>query len=242
MLTTEVNHKPLVPPLKWAGGKRWQVPHVAAFWMPHFERRLVEPFCGGLAIALGLRPQQALLNDANPHLVNFYRWIKKGLRPSIEMKKDERLFYRHRDRFNELVRAGRQATREAAELFYYMNRTAYNGLCRFNSRGEFNVPFGQYKTVYYAESFDDYRSTFSGWDFTTGDFANLSLRPDDFEALAHAFAAAGERLKAIDYSRRAGDRAAALAVLCEVAKVAAATRSHALLEQVRRLRRRLGVC
>jgi DNA adenine methylase len=180
VLTTAINQEPLSPPLKWAGGKRWQVPHVANYWMPHFERRLVEPFCGGLAIALGLRPQRALLNDANPHLVNFYRWLRKGLRPSIEMKKDETLFYRYRERFNELVRTGRQTTREAAELFYYMNRTAYNGLCRFNSRGEFNVPFGQYKTVYYAESFEGYKSTFAGWEFMTGDFADLPLQPDDF--------------------------------------------------------------
>ena len=115
-------------------------PYLRPLWQSHAHRRLVEPFCGGLAIALGLRPERALLNDANPHLMNFYAWIKKGLVASIAMENDEKLFYRHRDRFNELIRAGKAHSKESAELFYYMNRTAYNGLCRFNSRGEFNTP------------------------------------------------------------------------------------------------------
>src|SRR5436190_3625236 len=68
--------EPLRPPLKWAGGKRWQVPYLLGFWERHSSCRLVEPFCGGLAVALGLRPERALLNDANRHLIGFYRWVK----------------------------------------------------------------------------------------------------------------------------------------------------------------------
>ena len=140
----------------------------------------MEPFCGGLAIALGLRPERALLNDANPHLMNFYAWIKKGLVASIAMENDEKLFYRHRDRFNELIRAGKAHSKESAELFYYMNRTAYNGLCRFNSRGEFNTPFGKYKRISYARSFGPYREAFVDWAFVTGDFAALELQHGRF--------------------------------------------------------------
>jgi len=180
VLAAEINEKPLLPPLKWAGGKRWQVPYVAEMWRSHRHRRLVEPFCGGLAMALGLQADRALLNDANPHLINFYRWMREGLRPSITMKNDETLFYRYRDRFNALVRNGQETAREAAELFYYMNRTAYNGLCRFNNGGEFNTPFGQYKRINYARSFDSYQAVFAGWDFTSGDFGDVSLQPDDF--------------------------------------------------------------
>ena len=67
------------PPLKWAGGKRWQVKHVLPYWeRPH--RRLVEPFAGGLAVAFRLGPRRALLNDVNPHLINFYQWLKRGRR------------------------------------------------------------------------------------------------------------------------------------------------------------------
>jgi DNA adenine methylase len=170
----------LKPPLKWAGGKRWQVPHLIPLWKPHAERRLVEPFCGGLAVALGLRPGRALLNDANPHLIRFYQWLKKGLRITIPCENHERLFYQHRDRFNALLRSGKANSQEAAALFYYLNRTGYNGLCRLNSRGEFNVPFGRYKTITYARSFPGLRDALSKWEFTCGDFASLTLRRDDF--------------------------------------------------------------
>ena len=93
----------LRPPLKWAGGKRWQVPHLRHLWEPHSHRRLVEPFCGGLAVTLGLMPDRALLNDANPHLINFYRWLQRGLTIDLPMENQERLFYTHRERFNALL-------------------------------------------------------------------------------------------------------------------------------------------
>src|SRR5215510_14186364 len=114
------------PPLKWAGGKRWQIPYLAAIWRAHNHRQLVEPFCGGLAVALGLSPQRALLNDANTHLIHFYRWLQRGLVIDLAMENDEAVFYRHRDRFNALVSGGRAGTREAAALFYYLNRTGFN--------------------------------------------------------------------------------------------------------------------
>lgn len=170
----------LSPPLKWAGGKRWQVPHVRPLWQAHRSRRLVEPFCGGLAMALGLRPAQALLNDANPHLVNFYRWVQRGLRITIETGNDSALYYRHRERFNELLRTGRAGTREAASLFYYLNRTGYNGLCRFNRQGAFNVPFGRYRSIRYAREFMALRDAVAGWEFTVGDIESVAIRPDDF--------------------------------------------------------------
>ena len=168
------------PLLKWAGGKRWQVPHLRPLWHPFRHDRLVEPFCGGLAVTLGLRPTNALLNDVNPHLINFYTWVKKGLRCAIAMENDKQMFFAHRDRFNALLEAGKSHTREAASLFYYLNRTGYNGLCRFNRRGAFNVPFGRYKTISYAGDFLDHRSVFEDWKFTARDFSTLELRETDF--------------------------------------------------------------
>ena len=168
------------PPLKWAGGKRWQVPHLRPLWAPHASRRLVEPFCGGLAVALGLRPERALLNDLNPHLVNFYRWLQKGLRVDVEMANDKALFYRQRERFNALLANGSAKSREAAGLFYYLNRTGYNGLCRFNRAGAFNVPFGRYARIAYTTDFTPYRAVLADWMFTSVDIDALPLDPDDF--------------------------------------------------------------
>ena len=141
------------PPLKWAGGKRWQLPHLHPLWEPHRHRRLVEPFCGGLAVALGLRPERGWLNDANPHVINFYRWIQRGLVIASAQTHSEAAYYRNRTRFNRVITGGDAHSAEAAALFYYLNRTGYNGLCRFNRSGEFNVPFGRYKKVAYVRDF-----------------------------------------------------------------------------------------
>ena len=170
----------LRPPLKWAGGKRWQVPHLGPLWTSHRDRRLVEPFCGGLAVTLGLRPGRALLNDVNAHLVNFYRWLKRGLRIDLEMRNAEQQFYRHRARFNRILADGGHESAEAAALFYYLNRTGYNGLCRFNRKGEFNVPFGRYGKITYTRDFFPYREVFAGWSFTNRDFETVPLERQDF--------------------------------------------------------------
>ncbi|RLI46793.1 adenine methyltransferase [Candidatus Bathyarchaeota archaeon] len=170
----------LRPPLKWAGGKRWLVPHLKPIWREHSNRRLVEPLCGGLAVTLGLMPTHALLNDINIHAINFFVWLKKGLAISISMENNRELYYQHRKRFNELIKTAKSNNKEAAGLFYYLNRTCYNGLCRFNRSGEFNVPFGSYKKINYARDFTPYKLAFRNWDFTTGDFEDVSLDPEDF--------------------------------------------------------------
>jgi DNA adenine methylase len=171
----------LKPPLKWAGGKRWLAPIIHPYWQAHRDRRFVEPFCGGLAVTLALRPRHALLNDANPHLINFYEWLKKPFPVTIEARNDEGVYYANRERFNKLVRNGKRRSREAAQLFYYLNRTCFNGLCRFNQSGEFNVPFGTHAaSLKYAGDFDHYRAVFSSWEFTNLDFAQLDIAPDDF--------------------------------------------------------------
>lgn len=170
----------LKPPLKWAGGKRWLLPYLKPIWQKHRDRRYVEPFCGGLAMALGLEPQAGLLNDINPHLINFYSQVQCGLTITIKTENCENSFYRHRKQFNRLIREGNYACPQAAELFYYLNRTAYNGLCRFNRSGEFNVPFGRYTTINYRQDFHSYRSLFRTWSFTSEDLESVSLDPDDF--------------------------------------------------------------
>lgn len=168
------------PPLKWAGGKRWLLPILARIWARHQERRLVEPFAGGLAVSLGLRPQRALISDANPHLINFYRRLARGLSLTLKMGNESSLYDAYRKRFNALIRAGKICTKEAAELFYFLNRTGYNGLCRFNRSGEFNVPFGRHKTIRYGEHFADYPDILRSWEFRCGDFESLPVLPEDF--------------------------------------------------------------
>jgi DNA adenine methylase len=170
----------LRPPLKWAGGKRWLLPHLRPLWEPYRARRLVEPMCGGLAVTIGLKPQNALLNDISAHACNFYNWLKIGLTITLPMRYEAALYYKYRTRFNQLIADGGAGSAEAAALFYYLNRTCYNGLCRFNSRGEFNVPFGRYTKINYKTDFSAYRANFSGWIFTAVDFDRVDLKANDF--------------------------------------------------------------
>jgi DNA adenine methylase len=121
------------------------VQHLRAYWADHASRRLVEPFCGGLAVTIGLLPRRALLNDVNPHVINFYRWLKSGFNIDGTMLNSKRRYYQCRDRFNQLLAAGEIEMAAAASLFYYLNRTGYKGLCRFNRSGGFNGPRGRGK-------------------------------------------------------------------------------------------------
>jgi DNA adenine methylase len=131
-------------------------------------------------VTLGLMPARALLNDVNAHLVNFYHWLKRGLKIDLEMRNAERHFYRHRARFNQILANGKHESAEAAALFYYLNRTGYNGLCRFNRKGEFNVPFGRYTKITYTRDFFPYREIFGGWELTNRDFETVPLDRQDF--------------------------------------------------------------
>ena len=79
-----VTHRDAVEPaIKYLGGKRWQIPMLKLLWAPHSHRRLVEPFCGGLSVALGLRPSRALLNDINVPLITLYLLMKEGLQVEL---------------------------------------------------------------------------------------------------------------------------------------------------------------
>lgn len=170
----------LKPLLKWAGGKRWLLPYLKYLYQPHSEKRLVEPFSGGLAITLGLCPESALLNDINTHLINFYIWVKNKAEFNLKMQNEEKFYYELRTKFNNSTLEGKESTDEAAQQFYYLNRTCFNGLCRFNSKGGYNVPFGHYKLINYEKDLKEHQSVFSNWKFSNKDFEGLQLRKDDF--------------------------------------------------------------
>jgi len=136
----------LRPLLKWAGGKRTLVREITGLFPGDYgERRFHEPFFGGGAIFFSIEPKGGSINDINRRLMNFYRVVRDRPRELIEeahrYRYDEEEYYRLRDRFNshDLTEV------EEAALLLYLNKTAYNGLYRVNSKGEFNVPFGRYE-------------------------------------------------------------------------------------------------
>lgn len=168
------------PIIKWTGGKRWLVPFLNTLWERHSDKKLIEPFTGGMAITLGLNPKNALLNDVNEHLINFYQQIKKGFIITLPLKNQADCYYQLRERFNHLIKKNKQSTKEAATIFYFLIRTGYNGLCRFNSHGEFNVPFGHHRSIRYKSDFLDYKPLLNQWEFSVKDFEQLTLKGDEF--------------------------------------------------------------
>lgn len=141
---------PIRPFLKWAGNKYRLVDRIVA-QLPA-GKRLVEPFVGSAALFLNTDFDRYLLCDANADLIALYQRLKdegekfiESCRPLFtEANNSAEQYYALRDEFNSCNDTARRA-----ELFVYLNRYGYNGLCRYNSRGEFNVPFGRYKRPYF---------------------------------------------------------------------------------------------
>ena len=131
------------PILKWAGGKQ-QLVNILSERMPSRYGKYIEPFFGGGALYFSQLPEQAVIADVNPELVNLYRCVANDVEAVIErlwdFKNDEEIFYQVRsidaDKLNEFERAARTI---------YLNKTCFNGLYRVNRNGQFNVPFGRYK-------------------------------------------------------------------------------------------------
>lgn len=172
--------KKVDPPIKYPGGKRFLVDEIKVLWQLSQSKRIVEPFSGGMAVSLGISPKKTRLNDLNQHVINFYQQIKAGLIIDIEMKNNEKFYYERRKQFNELIKNNDFNTPLAASLFYYLNRTTFNGLVRFSNCTGFNVGFGRYKTINYRRSFNDVQKTIRNWQFTSGDFSKIRVNKTDF--------------------------------------------------------------
>lgn len=139
------------PFLKWVGGKY----RVLELLYPHLKgRKLIEPFVGAGSVFLNLNFKRYLLGDINSDLINLYQCLQKDkiqfidyLRPFFQSKSNNRYFFLEaRQEFN----SGLTGRRRAA-IFVYLNRHGFNGLCRYNKSGGFNVPFGQYSQPYFPE-------------------------------------------------------------------------------------------
>lgn len=134
------------PFLKWAGGKTSLIPAIQSL-APGDARRLVEPFVGSGAVALNSSYRQILIADANRDLIDLYRELKRDgeefiaecARLFVPENNYPHTYYQLRDEFNTA-----DTRRRKACLFVYLNRHGYNGLCRYNASGGFNVPFGRY--------------------------------------------------------------------------------------------------
>lgn len=159
--------KPLV---KYRGGKSKEIPHLIKH-IPNFTGRYIEPFLGGGALYFHLEPKKAIINDINSKLMAFYMGVKsdfeilskelqeiektylinrrkfeelKAKTPDLRVDdENEALYYQIRDMFNDLT----EKKYSDALLYFFINKTAYSGMIRYNAKGEFNVPYGRYANL-----------------------------------------------------------------------------------------------
>jgi DNA adenine methylase len=141
------------PFLKWAGGKLRIVDQIRAVLPP--GKRLVEPFVGSGALFLNSDYPSYLLADVNGDLINLFRQLQTGGAAFVDYcatfftaeANTAEVYYIRRKRFNLVIDPA-----EKAALFLYLNRHGYNGLCRYNAAGGFNVPFGRYRVPYFPRA------------------------------------------------------------------------------------------
>ncbi|VEB95088.1 DNA adenine methylase [Cedecea lapagei] len=138
--------------LKWAGGKFPLLEDIKKH-LPEGDC-LIEPFVGAGSVFLNTDYQRYLLADINSDLINLYDIVKNRADEYVRESRllftreqnEESAYYASRIEFNQCTDKFRRAV-----LFLYLNRHCYNGLCRYNLRGEFNVPFGRYSKPYFPE-------------------------------------------------------------------------------------------
>lgn len=159
------------PFLKWAGGKNQLLPVIKQLYPLELKERKIknyyEPFVGGGAvffdIAQNYEIDSAFLYDINEELILAYNVIQKDINRLIEFleryskqfinlnkEKREKYFYDFRENFNlqrfniDYKKYSENWIPRAAQIIF-LNKTCYNGLFRFNSKGEFNSPMGLYE-------------------------------------------------------------------------------------------------
>ena len=193
------------PIIKYRGGKSKEIPQLIQH-IPQFDGRYIEPFFGGGAMFFHLEPNNAIINDINARLINFYRYVQqnfvelsaelaelediyinnrlkfdkqKKIRPSERIPDDnEHLYYQLRDMYNGLT----PSIYSDAALYYFINKTAYSGMIRFNAKGEYNVPYGRYKNFNTKILTEAHHNLLLNTEIHHGDYRNIfdMATPDDF--------------------------------------------------------------
>ena len=191
--------------VKYRGGKSREIPEMLPY-IPKDFARYIEPFFGGGAMYFHLEPKRAIINDLNKELMAFYQGVRDyypvlcselheleaqyvSNRAVFDSQKreapseraydpNEQLYYQVRDMFN-----GKIASKYSpATIYYFINKTAYSGMIRYNSNGEFNVPYGRYKNFNTRLITEAHSQLLGSAELFSGDYQAVFDRcqPDDF--------------------------------------------------------------
>ena len=174
------------PVIKYQGGKSKELPLIRQMLPRKFDR-VVEPFCGGAAVAFGLQIP-AILNDINPMVINLYKVLQSSDYVHVLNRINELKTYEH-DALQEAYYAARDVinnpdnhTPEIQAVSYIIVRQlCFSGMERYNANGEFNVPYGHYKKMS-CNLTPDHHTFLSKCDIRQGSFVDLfdDVTADDF--------------------------------------------------------------
>ncbi|WP_238090489.1 DNA adenine methylase [Photobacterium leiognathi] len=168
------------PLLKWPGGKRWIAEELGLLYKRLQNKGvngITEPFAGGASISFVVEPENVQLNDIISPLTDLYSEIKANDSFSlsgINILNTEDNYLKNREIFNQNIKSG--TTEKNPALFYYMNRTGYRGMVRFNKLGEFNISFGNYAKPILLDDFSAYHQFLKRAEITNGCFQELKVK------------------------------------------------------------------
>lgn len=166
------------PIVKWSGGKKDEIKQFIDL-IPTDINTYAEPFFGGGAVFFHIEPKKAVISDVHKELVDFYRALKMGQGSDVHTflanhPNDEETYYKVRDNFKV------ETPLDNAKRFYYLRKTCFRGMLRYNKDGKFNIPYGRYKTYNYEELLDDkYRRAFDGTEIMNASFEKVFEMCDD---------------------------------------------------------------
>lgn len=142
----DLNNSMIKSPIKWAGGKSWLIERINQDCIKLNPETFIDVFTGSGIVALNSPCKNVVANDINHALITFHKTIKAGSLNLGTFNLTEQEYYNNRNRFNQIKNSNINDI-ELSVLFYYINKTCFNGLYRENSKGEFNVPWGKKKKL-----------------------------------------------------------------------------------------------
>jgi len=185
--------------IKYRGGKTKEIPFFQDYFPANFDT-YIEPFFGGGAVYFHICPQHAIINDINRGVINFYTDVRdnydimreqlnileelyianqhkfmeeKKKNPDLRIdNKNEQLYYQIRDMLNGKVP---RAYLESV-IYFFINKTAYSGMIRFNAEGDYNVPFGRYQNLNTHLITQEHSQLLQGANILCEDFAQTFTR------------------------------------------------------------------
>lgn len=138
--------KVIVPPIKSQGIKTKLVPWIMEL-APKVNGKWIEPFLGTGVVAFNSGYKKAILNDTNPHIINFYKRVQqKKITAAIVktyLEKEGELLSKANEKGYEHFRkvSARFNTEFSPLDFIFLSRAGFNGMMRFNKKGHWNIPF-----------------------------------------------------------------------------------------------------